>query len=1155
MSQGALVLETVAGSITLNEGDADDLGLSAAGNLLLKAGGNTGDILVNANLLSRGGNITLNAAGDIWQSANISTLLTASTIEVLAAKSITMTDGVSTQTNNGNIRYVAKPAGAATAENQVFLSSLNAGTAAISVIAGSILDGGDSQTDLIANDLRLNATVGIGSDDEIVNALDTKVAVLTASARSNGIFINETDALTIDMVQAISVNSVTVSGTDQLKTDFAQQDVTTINNGNVVLSAESLLFKPGSPASRSVYLVGTGSALLEARSGGLIVEGKLELDNSVTSGHLHLRAKGDIELGALYGVLSTDNNSVYVESDANVIMQSGASILSRNGDVRVDASGNIALSLINSGTGSVALNSVTGAVLDSQSIPEATNVIAGGLAIHAAKDIASATNRLETTVNSLSAISDSGGLFLTDTTALAVGQIELSIGDMSLEGKVSELISLQNGIKALGHVVLKAENTLNLSSEAGLVQSSLGNIYLESVNQSLVIDTVVRTVVGNTSLLANSDIHLTSEGQLIADAGTLDLRAETGSITMDSGAIAQTSGGNIRYQAESDIKLGTLDARTGGDRSDNTLVNQSGWGDIQIQSNNGAVTVSDVAGANVYSDELRLVARDQIGSAELMLKSEVSTLGMLIEEGDLYLSEQSSVLVGDVSGVRVQRVNNDGVSALTEAESTLSGLDIRNGSIAVVEELVIGSDIRSSGDIALSVSELSQQLNTVLRSDSGSVSLEADRSLILADVRAITVNLSAGEAISHAIGSETNVSAEQLNVVAHSVGSENASLVTDVTALSIKAQGDVYVDEKGSLQVDSVDIDNGELHLSASKSIDLVSVHANTVTLEAGEAITRVEGSNTNIIANQLILNGGSVGQAESLVQVDVDQVLVLSDDEIFISDPNTLTVKGENLVVGALTAQNLKIEAVSLSNSGTGYAQLETDVLDLVINNSGESKSFKATGTVSLLTSNIINQDLYLDAYSDVVISDTKLTDSDLEVVSKGTIEKISTVELDNSSLVLTAHGLTVSSVGDVFVVDILLTEQELNSRSVKDRSVTVPAGSTQRWKKEQDLFDSLIGDQADSQFNEFATTELEKDFLGSMFDRDQDQRMDTSVINRNHIHSQMLTFGNSGGILGLGFVNLTGNRQISVTGFTSADYLYDYYVDIEAELLNNLL
>jgi len=355
------------------------------------------------------------------------------------------------------------------------------------------------------------------------------------------------------MVQAISVNSVAASGDTLLRMYSAQQDITTISNGSVVLSAESLLLNAVTAGSRSIYLVGSGNALLEARSGELSVQGKVELDNSLSSGQLHLKSAGDINLAAITGVLSVDNNDIYLEAGAGVILQSGASILSRNGDVRIDAGQNIYLSLINAGAGSVALHSATGALIDNQSSPNAVNVIAEGLSIHSDLDIASSANALETTVNTLSVISNSGALYLTDTTSVAVGQVDVAVGQMSTSGVVTQLSVSQQGIRADGDIVLQASNSLTLNSDGKSISSQSGDIYLEAINQSLSLNAAVDAVQGNITLTAKVNVQLSGQGSLVTDSGTLDVRAESGSISMASGALAQTGGGNIRYQAADDI--------------------------------------------------------------------------------------------------------------------------------------------------------------------------------------------------------------------------------------------------------------------------------------------------------------------------------------------------------------------------------------------------------------------------------------------------------------------------------------------------------------------------------------------------------------------------------------------------------------------------
>ena len=175
-----------------------------------------------------------------------------------------MTDGaVSTAT--GNIRYMANA--------DISLASLNGTNVLVTTTGGAIIDNGESDVDVIATTAQLVAGTAVG---EVVGSgngfIETTVATLAASASSGGIYLNETDNLTIGSVAAISVDRI-------------------LNTGSTVASGGSVL----------TGAVATTDVLVQAGNGIII-------DNVVTAtgDDVLLNAQnGDLAINAL--VTSGDN--------------------------------------------------------------------------------------------------------------------------------------------------------------------------------------------------------------------------------------------------------------------------------------------------------------------------------------------------------------------------------------------------------------------------------------------------------------------------------------------------------------------------------------------------------------------------------------------------------------------------------------------------------------------------------------------------------------------------------------------------------------------------------------------------------------------------------------------------------------------------------
>ncbi len=121
---GAIKVVVDAGPLTVNEGDADDTGVLAgsSGDVLLEA--TAGDVVLNADVESTTGHLTVTAGDDVAQNADITTG-TAGTVLVTAANGtldglfgIVMASGTATTATGSSVRL------AATGESDLRLSQI-----------------------------------------------------------------------------------------------------------------------------------------------------------------------------------------------------------------------------------------------------------------------------------------------------------------------------------------------------------------------------------------------------------------------------------------------------------------------------------------------------------------------------------------------------------------------------------------------------------------------------------------------------------------------------------------------------------------------------------------------------------------------------------------------------------------------------------------------------------------------------------------------------------------------------------------------------------------------------------------------------------------------------------------------------------------------
>ncbi|NBV86835.1 MAG: hypothetical protein EBS01_11395 [Verrucomicrobia bacterium] len=121
----------------------------------------------------------------------------------------------------------------------------------------------DGSSDVLANGLLLLAADGIGTAG---NAIETTVTTLTASAGAGGIFLAETDSLSIGGV-SVTVSRVEQDATLTALSAISGADVSVTGGGALVLSAGGALTltEGGNANAKSVNVSGGGTVHLKAR--------------------------------------------------------------------------------------------------------------------------------------------------------------------------------------------------------------------------------------------------------------------------------------------------------------------------------------------------------------------------------------------------------------------------------------------------------------------------------------------------------------------------------------------------------------------------------------------------------------------------------------------------------------------------------------------------------------------------------------------------------------------------------------------------------------------------------------------------------------------------------------------------------------------------
>jgi hypothetical protein len=287
INTGSIVARLSAGSLTVAAGSQVSAHGSGVVLLELLATGQT--IAINGLAGSGGGAVSIINSGAILlgSSALVQNFGLSSSIELESFLStVAMADGARIQSNNGNIRL--KAFGDVTATGLAAAS----GQASLASTFGSILDGGDSRTDIQSAYLRLQAAGAAGASG---NALETAAGLLTAQAGGGGINLSQDGAL---IITSVSVNwkRASAQGTVSTQTDASQSDLATANNGNITLRSRNghLSLLDGLINNTSVNASGSGSILIE-------LSGSCDININATiksaTGSITLKAGRNIKAG------------------------------------------------------------------------------------------------------------------------------------------------------------------------------------------------------------------------------------------------------------------------------------------------------------------------------------------------------------------------------------------------------------------------------------------------------------------------------------------------------------------------------------------------------------------------------------------------------------------------------------------------------------------------------------------------------------------------------------------------------------------------------------------------------------------------------------------------------------------------------------------
>ncbi len=498
--------------------------------------------------------------------------------------------------------------------------SMNGAALTVNVVNGSILGGG---TITGAGILSLTASGSIGSATSSLStsANSSGTTTLIATASGGGIYLSETNSLTVSSMSAagdvtlstgnssgsqtftlggaltatghtVTINS---SGSGGIKSNTASE----ITASSLVLNAKNGAIGASTSDNTRIkttatkLTINTPNAIYVKSSGDLT---DLTIDRSPSSGTNN--SSGGLEIGGHNLTWSATDSSGTVLFD-NIVDSTGLNFT-------YQSRGNIQIGTLNVGSGNLSLTATQGNSSSNATITgkdSDNKITAGALTLAAttgtASAIGSSSTVLNTSVDTLTASAGSGGVYLSNNKALTTGAVSsggaLSIattsGDLTLNGATSwgsgttltldaaaalrsNGITLSAGSSNNSAIVLKAGTGIGSADSAFRVtpytSGSTGSKVSATVTGtgSLYLDVANSLMGGLTTSVNNGATVVNGSGAMViagmtstTDAVGNDIRVtlSSGNLTIgSSGAAATVGAGMINGNVILDVGSGNI---------------------------------------------------------------------------------------------------------------------------------------------------------------------------------------------------------------------------------------------------------------------------------------------------------------------------------------------------------------------------------------------------------------------------------------------------------------------------------------------------------------------------------------------------------------------------------------------------------------------
>jgi len=449
---GSNIILTASSPLTVNEPVSN----TGGGNITLTAvndGGNNDHLTINAQVNASGGsgNITLNAGTDLIVnnsalSPDISVAGTG-TITANVQRDLSINANVDVESAAGTVALnfgQAGTGGTLTVKGTVTGGTVNAtgGAGSDTFIGPDIANTWNTTGANSGNLTNADGTINFTSVENLTGGTGTDNFVFSDTATISGSIDGGAGTDTIDWSAYSTARSVTLTGLGSID-GFAGTEASIaggFDNINALVGSTTATTDSLTVNGTATLLLGAGQVTQGAATtnysqfenltatttagnvnvDGVNVAGTVALTavgaiNSVTNDGTADITAGTVNLTANAGGIGTTSP---VDVAASVALNANTSADSSN--IFIDGIGNLPLGIVTAGSGNVTLNS-TGAITDANAATD--NITASTANLTAGTNIATSGDPLETTVGTLNATANAGGVFISEADAVTLGTI------------------------------------------------------------------------------------------------------------------------------------------------------------------------------------------------------------------------------------------------------------------------------------------------------------------------------------------------------------------------------------------------------------------------------------------------------------------------------------------------------------------------------------------------------------------------------------------------------------------------------------------------------------------------------------------------------------------------------------------------------------